>query len=127
MFAGVIVVLGAGFGGDDVRLGADQRDVPGGGHANGLGKNGGGAGAPDAVKAFVPIVVGGNVQPRNGRSGIAHLLHFFRERHPAHQIVDARGDRLRGVIPNYRRADQWRLPGVGISFVDLCAAGHGGN
>ena len=111
-------MLGAGLGGDDVGGLVQERRVPRGGHADGLGKNRGGAGARDAVQAFVPIIVGGNAQPRNGRGGVAHLLHFFGERQAAHQVVHARGGGLRGVLPDFRPGDDGRLQCVGVLGVD---------
>ena len=64
-----IVVLRAGFGGDDFADVLDQWRVPGGGHADRLGEHGRDAGAGDAVEAFVPPVVGGDAEPRNCRRG----------------------------------------------------------
>src|SRR5579862_6347324 len=48
------VVLGARFGGDDVAHGVDHLRVPGRGHADGLWKDRGVAGAGDSVEGLVP-------------------------------------------------------------------------
>src|SRR5579862_3692095 len=87
-----VVVLGAGFDGDDVADAADQGSVPGGGIANGLGKHGGESGARDAVEAFVPPVVGGDVEAGNGGGAIKGLRDFFFEGEAGDQVVDALND-----------------------------------
>src|SRR5208282_6898363 len=66
VFADVVIVLGAGLGGDDIGGLVQERRVPGGGHADGLRENRGVAGARDAVQTFVPIIIGGNAEPRDG-------------------------------------------------------------
>jgi len=84
-----VVVFGARFGGDDVGDGVDQIGVPRGAEANGLGEDGGVAGAGDAVESFVPPVVHGNLQTRDGGSDVLHLGDFFLEGHARDEIVDA--------------------------------------
>ena len=77
-----VVVLGARFSGDDFADGVDERSVPCGGVADGLRKHRGEAGARDAVEAFVPPVVGGNVEARDGRGAVDELGDFFFEGEP---------------------------------------------
>ena len=66
--------------------------------------------ARHAVQAFVPIIVGRHAQPRNGRRVVAHLLDFFGQRHPAHEVVHAGGHRLR------RRPSRFRGPATTGGF-----------
>src|SRR5271169_109252 len=47
-----VIVFGAGFGGNDIGDGTEKTSVPGGGEADGLGENGGSAGAGDAVETL---------------------------------------------------------------------------
>jgi len=75
-------MLGARFGRDGVGDFMNQWRVPGGGHADGLRKNGCDPGPGDTVKAFAPIIVSGHSEARDGRRAVAQLRHFFRERHP---------------------------------------------
>ena len=72
-----VVVFGTGFGGDDVGDGVEKIGVPGGGEADGLRENGGDAGTGDAVEAFVPPIVGGDLQTRDGGGDVLHLGDFF--------------------------------------------------
>ena len=92
-----LVVLGAGFGGDDGGDLVDEGRVPGGGHADGLREHGGVAGAGDAVEAFVPPVVGGDVEARDGGSGVDELRDLFVEGHAGDEVVDALLGGERGV------------------------------
>ena len=92
-----VIVFAAGFGGDDVGDGVDQFGVPGGGEADGLGKDGGGTGARDTVKAFIPPVVGGDLEARDGGSNVLHLGDFFVEGEARDEVVDAGVERERGV------------------------------
>ena len=117
-------MLGAGLGGDDVGGLVQERRVPGGGHADGLRENRGDAGARDAVQTFVPIIIGGNAQPRNGRGGVAHLLDFFGERQPAHEVVHAGGGGLRGVLPDFRSGDDGRLQRAVVFGIDQIRRAH---
>ena len=121
----VIIVLGAGFGGDDVRLLVNQRRVPGGRHADGLRKNRGDAGARHAVQTFVPIIVGRNAQPRNRRRVGHELRRLFRQRHPAHEVLHPRGQRLRRVLPDFRPGHDRHFQRRGIvatpGFITLSA------
>ena len=89
----VVVVLGAGFGGDGVGLLMHQRQIPGGGHADGLRKYRRGA-VGDAMKAFIPMAIGRKAKPRNAGGIATQLRHFFDQRHPAHQVMTPRVKRL---------------------------------
>jgi len=100
--AGVVVLLrvvefGASLGGDDVGDAMEEARVPSGGEADGLGENGGDAGARDTVETFVPPVVGGDLQARNGGGDVLHLGDFFVEGHAGDEVVDAGVERERGV------------------------------
>ena len=53
--------------------------------------------ARHAMQRFIPPVVRGNAQPRNGRRDILHLAHFFFQRHAAHEIFRARFGRQRWI------------------------------
>ncbi len=92
-----LVVFGAGFGGDDGGDLVDERRVPGGGHADGLREHCGVAGAGDAVEALAPVVVGGNVEAWNGRSGVDELRDLFVECHARDEVVDALLGGKRGI------------------------------
>src|SRR5207247_3751393 len=67
----------------------DQIRVPRGRKANGLGEDGGIPRAGDAVQTFVPPVVCGNAETRNGGGDILHLRGFFLESHAGDKIVHA--------------------------------------
>src|SRR6185437_16761152 len=69
-------VFRAKFRADGVGDVVHERFVERGSHADGLRKHGGEAGAGDAVKTFIPPVVGGNVKTRNGGSNMAELIDF---------------------------------------------------
>ena len=97
-----VVVLGASFSGDDFADGVDERRVPGGGVADGLREHGGVAGARDAVEAFVPPVVGGDVEARDGRGAVDELGDFFFEGQAADEVVDALVDGERGIAEGER-------------------------
>jgi hypothetical protein len=106
-----LVVLGAGFGGDDVAHGVDDRGVPGGGHADGLGKDGGVAGAGDAMQGFVPGLVVGNAEAGNGSGPIFKLTGFFVQGHSANQVVGALcrgkvGVEIRGLLRLDERGEE---------------------
>ncbi len=94
--------FGARFGGDDFADGVDERCVPGGGVADGLREHGGEAGARDAVEAFVPPVVGGNVETRNGSGAVDELGDFFFEGEASDKIVNAFVDGERGIAEGER-------------------------
>ena len=82
-------VLGAGLGGD-LRCGfMQQRGVPCGSQTDSLREYGGVSGAGDAVQAFVPPVVLGDVEPRDRDRVILHLRDFFFERHLADEFRSA--------------------------------------
>ena len=55
--------------------------VEDGGQADGLGENGGRSGAGNPVEHFIPPVVGGNTEPRDGRRVVFQLGSFFLNRH----------------------------------------------
>jgi len=63
--------------------------VPRGGHADGLGEDGGDAGAPDAMEALVPPVVFGDAEPLDGCGAVYHLGDLFFQRHASHEIARA--------------------------------------
>ena len=96
-----VVVLRARFSGDDFADGVDERRVPGGGVADGLREHGGEAGARDAVEAFVPPVVGGDVEARDGRGAIDELGDFLFEGEAADEVVDALVDGERGIAEGH--------------------------
>ena len=76
-----VVVLGAGLGGDDRCDLVQQRGVPGGGEADGLGKHRGVAGARRAVEAFIPVVILGDAEARDGGGMVLHLGDLLFEGH----------------------------------------------
>jgi len=84
-----VVIFGAGFGGDDVGEGMEEAGVPSCAETDGLRENSGETGARDAVKAFVPPVVSGNLQARDGGGNVLHLGDFFFEGHARDEVVDA--------------------------------------
>ena len=88
-----VVVFRARFGGDNLADGVDERCIPCGGVADGLRKHGGEAGSGDAVESFVPPVVGGNIEARNGRGAIDKLGDFLFERKPTNEVIDTFVDR----------------------------------
>src|ERR1039458_5303017 len=91
------VVLASGLGGDDVSHGVDDRWVPGGGHADGLRKDRGVAGAGNAVEGFVPGLIVGNAKTWDGGGPVFKLVGFFFEGHAAHQIMRTLSSRELGV------------------------------
>ena len=92
-----VVIFGTGFGGDDAGDTVEEIGIPGGGETDGLRENGSDAGARDAMEAFVPPVVGGDVETRDGGSDVLHLGDFFFEGEAGKEIVDALVDGERGV------------------------------
>jgi len=76
-----LMMLGAGFVGNDFRRAGDQLDVESGGHADGLGKDGRAPGASHAVQAFVPPIISRDIEPWNGRRLVEHLRDLFRQSH----------------------------------------------
>ena len=64
----------------------DQRRIPRGGHADGLREDGRAAVARHAVQGLVPIVVGRDAQPGNGRAGVAHLADLLVQRQAADEV-----------------------------------------
>ncbi len=84
-----VVVLGARFSGDDLGDGVHQGNVPRGGVADGLREERGKARASDTVEAFVPPVVGWDVETRDGRGSVDELRDFFFEGESADEVVDA--------------------------------------
>lgn len=98
------VKLGAKFGADGIADLMKERFIEGGGHADGLGKDRGDAGARHSVKSFVPPIVFRNAKARNGRSGVAKLRYFFFESHARNQVVDTLLDGKPGIeIRSVRR------------------------
>ena len=92
-----VIVFGTGFGGDDAGDAVEKIAVPAGGEADPLGENGGVSSARDAMKAFVPPVVSGDVEMRNGGSDVLHLGDFFFGGHARKEIVDALLERERRI------------------------------
>jgi len=92
-----VVVFAAGFGGDYVSDAVEEVGVPCGGEADGLREDSSRAGASDAVKTFVPPVIGGNVEARDGGGDVLHLRDFFFEGEAGDEIVNALIDGERGV------------------------------
>ena len=84
-----LVVLGSRFRGDRVGNPIDQPGVPGGRKPDGLRKDRGVAGPGDAVQAFIPPVVFGDVKPGNGRGFILHLRNLLVQSHAVDQVVHA--------------------------------------
>jgi len=58
------------------------------------------------MKAFVPPVVGGNIEVGNRRSHVLHLSDFFFQREAGDEVVDALIDRERGIEVWGRRLGQ---------------------
>ena len=98
-----VVVFGARFGGNDVGDGVDEIGVPGGAEADGLRKDSGVTGAGDTVESFVPPVVRGDLQTRDGGSDVLHLGDFLLEGHARDEVVDPLLDGIRGVEVDRRR------------------------
>ena len=69
--------------------------VPGGGHADGLGEDGGDSRAPHPVETLVPPVVRRHAQPLDGGRGVQHLGDLFLDGHARYEIVQPlrRGER----------------------------------
>src|SRR5947208_6397253 len=82
------VIFGAEFRADNIRGLMHKRLIESRRHADRLREDGGDAGAGYAMKAFVPPVVFGNMEPRNRCSGVAGLRALFFERHPSDEIVE---------------------------------------
>ena len=91
----------------------NQCRIPSGGQADGLRKNRGDAVVGHAMQRLAPIIIGRKAKPRNGRRAVLQLRHFFRQRHPADQILRARLQRLRRVVPDRRIADFRQARGRG--------------
>ncbi len=102
-----VVVFGASFGGNNVGDGVKEIGVPGGGETDGLREDGGDAGASYAVEAFVPPVVGGNLETRDGGSDVLHLGNFFFDGEAGDEVGDTLVDGERGV--EIRRSGGLRL------------------
>ena len=102
---GVGVVSGSGLGGDGLGLLLDEGEVPGGGHADGLGEHGGGViAAHEAVEVFVAVAVGGDAEAGDGQGAGADLGDFFLEGELGDEVVDAGFERGGGVAPERARA-----------------------
>jgi hypothetical protein len=74
--------FGADHGGGFVH----QRRIPRRGHADGLRKHRGRAGARDPVQTLVPPIVSGHAQARDRRRDVADLRGLLLKRHARHQI-----------------------------------------
>ena len=79
-----------------------ERSVPGCAQADHLRKDRGAAVPADAVAGLAPPVVGRHSEPLDGGAVVHQLADLFRQREPGDQIVDARGQRLRGVAIHKR-------------------------
>ena len=84
-----LIVFGAAFGGDDLAHVVNDGRVPRGGHADGLGKDGGITRASHAVQGLIPGLVIGNAETRYCCGPVFKLGGFFVQRHAAHQQVGA--------------------------------------
>ncbi len=93
VFAHGLVVLGARFGGGGLAHAMHKTGVPGGGHANNLREVRGVARESDAVQTFVPPIVFGNAESRDGRGVIAHLRDLLFESHATDEVADSLIDR----------------------------------
>ena len=91
------MVLGARFVADGGGHLGHQRGIERGRQADRLRKHRGTAGAGHAVQGFVPPIVFGHLQARDGGRGVLHLRGLFLQRHARYQIGGARLQRLRGV------------------------------
>ena len=105
MRAGIIVMLRAAFDANDGSFLVNQLRIPGGGHADRLWKYSGDAVVRDAVQRLVPIVVGRQTEPRDGRRGVLQLRDFFGQRHATDQIIRTCFQRARRIAPDRRLAD----------------------
>ena len=100
-----LVVLGAGLVGDDLAHALHNRWIPGRGHADGLGKHRGVAGARHAVQRFVPGLVVGNAEPGNRCGPVFKLVCLLLQGHaPAPGRGRVRG--ARGGYPDRRAAER---------------------
>src|SRR5665213_2081967 len=109
VLARVAIVFGAAFRGDDISFLVNQRHVPGGRHADGLGKDGGDSSVAYAVQTFIAMTVSGDAEPWNaGRIG-QDLRRLFLQRQPAHEIANAGLQRLRWILPDFRAGDGWHF------------------
>ena len=96
-FGNSLVVLGAGLRGNGIGHALDEFGIPGRGETDGLGKYGGDSILRHAVQGFVPPIILGNVEARNGRTRHHQLGDFFLHREAADQIVHTLGDRQFGI------------------------------
>ena len=92
-----VVIFGAGLGGNDVGDAMEEAGVPGGGETDGLRKNGGDTGASDAMESFIPPVVSGYLQARDGGGDVLQLGDFFFEGKAGNEVVDAGVDGEGGI------------------------------
>jgi hypothetical protein len=106
-----VVIFGAYFGGDDIGDRVDEVGVPGGREADGLGENGGNARTGNAVESFIPPIVGGDLEARNGGRYVLHLGNFFFDGHARNEIGNALINGERGIEVDGRRGwrVRWRL------------------
>ena len=110
----VIVELRPAFHANNAGFLLQQRRIPRGRRADGLRKHRRVAVVRHAVQRLAPVIEGRQPQPGNARRAVLQLRDFFRQRHPADQIIRARRQRLRRITPDRRLAD----------FRDV--RGHGG-
>ena len=96
-----VVVFGASLCRDDFTDGVNEGRIPCGCVADGLRKERSEAGARNAVEAFVPPVIGGNVEAGDCRGAINQLQSFFFEREPPDEIVDAFVDGECGIAEGH--------------------------
>ena len=83
--------------GDDGAHRVHDGRIPGGGHADGLRKDRGVAGARDTVKGLVPGLIVRYAEARNGGRPILKLAGLLFQRHAADQIMRALRGRKLGV------------------------------
>jgi len=92
-----VIVFAARFSGDNVGDTMKEVGIPGGREADGLRENSGGASTGDPVKAFVPPVVGGDLEARDRRGHVLHLGDFFLGGEAREEISDTLFDGERGI------------------------------
>ncbi len=101
------VMLGASFVGDGVGDALDEGAVPRGAEADDLGEDGGAAIATDAVAGFVPPIVGGDAETRDGVVLVEELVDFLRKRETGDEVADA-GRQCEGGIEKRKREQMRR-------------------
>src|SRR5687767_2589183 len=80
------MIFGASFIADGGSHLMDQFLIPRRRHANCLRKHGGASATSNAVKRLTPIVIGRNIQARDGLRRVNHQAYFFFESETSNQI-----------------------------------------